>query len=315
MFDIANLLFSYSTNIIIVDDNEKYLESLLEGLRAKGLKCTGFSSPKEALSYILSNPNQYSFSQALKEVDDDSPLSQTTSHLCFDLSYIYKEAFKNKNSNEISVIILDQQMPDISGDQFAAIITDKNIKKLMLTGQLNDQKAIELLNAAIIDSYVEKKITNGIDIIYQKIVALQYRYFLDLNKHFNKFINSNNSILNQQEYKKIINEITSEHKIIEQYLLSKNGSRLFIKNNKEKIWFIVAQESDFEGWIETASLYDTNSEIISLLNQRSHLLFLFTEENEMELTPQYWKNFLHPADKINIGNEIIYYASITQNNC
>ena len=314
MFDISNLLFSHPTNVIIVDDNEEYLESLLEGLRAKGLKCIGFSSPKEALSYIFSNPNQYSFSQALKEIDDDSPLSQTTSHLYLDLSHIYKEAFKNKNLNEISVIILDQQMPDIPGDQFASIITDNNIKKLMLTGQLNDQKAIELLSAAIIDSYVEKKITNGIDIIYEKIVALQYRYFLDLNKHFNKIINAKNSILNQQEYKKLINKISSEHKVTEQYLLSKNGSRLFIKNNKEKIWFIVAQKSDFEGWIETASLHDTSPEVMSLLNQRSHLLFLFTEENEMELTPQHWANFLHPANEINIDNEVLYYAVILQNN-
>ena len=47
-----------SNRVVIVDDNEDYLESLLEGLREKGLKCIGFSSPKEALSYIFSNPNQ-----------------------------------------------------------------------------------------------------------------------------------------------------------------------------------------------------------------------------------------------------------------
>ncbi|MCD8542621.1 MAG: hypothetical protein LRY69_04220, partial [Gammaproteobacteria bacterium] len=194
MFDIKNLLFSYPTTVIVVDDNKEYLESLLNGLREKKIKCIGFQCPKEALSYIFSNPNQYEFSQALKEVEDDSPLPQTISHICLDLSNLYKAAFK-KSGNEISVIVLDQQMPDISGDQFASVITDGNIKKLMLTGQLNDQKAIELLNKDIIDSYVEKKISNGINVVYEKIIDLQNRYFLDLNKHLNKIINQKTHIL------------------------------------------------------------------------------------------------------------------------
>lgn len=314
MFDITKLIFSYPTIVVIVDDNEEYLKILLNGLKEKGIQCIGFHSPKEALLYISSNPNKYAFSQALQEIDVDSPLSQTTSHLCLNLSHINKEALKIKNPNEISVIILDQQMPDIPGDQFASIITDSNIKKLMLTGQLNDQKAIELLNAAIIDNYVEKKISNGIDVIYEKTIELQFRYFLDLNRHLNKIINSEKSILNHQEYKDLINEIANEHKPIEQYLLSKNGSRLFIKNNKEKIWLIIAEEVDFEGWIETASSYDIDSDIIPLLKNKSHLLFLFTEENEMELTPQHWKDFLHQASKIDSGNQAIYYAVIVQNN-
>jgi len=312
MFDIKNLLFSYPTTVVVVDDNEEYLESLLNGLREKKIKCIGFQYPKEALSYIFCNPNQYEFFQALKEVEHDSPLSQTTSHFCLDLSKLYEASFK-KGRNEISVVILDQQMPDISGDQFASIITDGNIKKLMLTGQLNDQKAIELLNQKIIDSYVEKKISNGVNVIYEKIIDLQNRYFVDLNKHFNKIVNQNNSILNQNEYKNIINKIASDYKITEQYILSKNGSRLFIKSGEDKIWLVMAEDNDFEGWIETASLYDSHSEVISLLEKRSHMLFLFTEKNEVELTPQHWGKFLYPTNKININNKLFYYAIISQN--
>jgi response regulator RpfG family c-di-GMP phosphodiesterase len=231
------------------------------------------------------------------------------SHIKIDLSKIYARAFSRSAPRDISVVVIDYHMPDISGEQVASAIIDNNIKKLMLTGQPNDQKAIQLLNDGFIDNYAEKKVINNVDHISTKIAKLQRQYFNSLCAPIKESIKKQCGIIYNNRYNEILERHIEQLNIVQHYLITNQGSRLLINQQGEQYWFIVATEEDFKGWAETAQYADAREAVQHRLASRTHLLFLFSD-TEQEQPPSQWSNYLHEAKSFSIGKENLYYALV-----
>ncbi len=309
MPNLAKTLFSYPTTTLIVDDDPGFLETLTHELTEKGLRCLPFSSPLQALEYLTLNPNSNWFESCLNAVEQDSPRVNTLHQLSIDLPDLLLEASAAAQTNEISTVIIDYHMPALAGDQFASSILDRRIQKLMLTGQMDAQKAIRLLNDRLIDQYTEKTISACTDAVYHQVINLQVRYFELLSHQAGHLFFTEEGIFSDLAYTRLLTDLIDQYQISEQYLISKKGSRVLIDSRGQQYWFIIADEDDYAGWIETAILAEANQKVIDQLRQREALLFLFTED-ENRLAPNAWLPHLHETQYFTTLATQHYYSVI-----
>lgn len=302
-------LFYHQTTVVLIDDNEDYLTSLCLGLEKKGLRCKAFSKPKDSLSYIYEHVQKDKNSKDNYFLDENQMIGDSLHNIVVDLSKIYKKYKDKDKENYISVVVSDYQMPEMNGDILFSAITDNKIKKLMLTGKVESEKAIELLNNQIINNFTEKTIVSGVEDIFQKVQELQTEYFNEQCRYL--LINNviNEKVVNDVSYNNLIESILNKGDVTEHYIISTTGSRLFINKHKEQIWLFIASEDDFLGWIETGETSDATKEILEKLNTRKCLLPLLTEEDQ-SLSPKHWGKFLCPCTPILIDGCKFYYSII-----
>lgn len=201
-------------------------------------------------------------------------------------------------------------MPSLRGDDLSIAVTNFYFKKLMLTGKVDYPTAIKLLNHKIIDNFIEKNPDNGTETIYKEICELQKNYFCDLIKPIVDHV-LNADIVYSEEYIKIIQKILNEYPIHEYYLLSQNGSQLFLEKNGKQHWLIISTPNEFQGWYTTADLADAPKAILNVLAEKTKLLFLF-EDKELKMGPNNWSNYLYSTTQVILKNTIFYYAIISE---
>lgn len=300
----------YPTRVVLLDDNEDFLKTLEKGLVERGINCISFTNPIKALDFVSNTLQRNRFSSAIQTDEDENTYMNSISQIKFDIRTIYNEIFNPHRFMDISVTVIDYDMPIMRGDEFCIALANTYLKKLMLTGQVDYPTAVSLLNHNIIDNYTEKSATNSIQAIYREICSLQTSYFCDLTKSIIDNI-FDSEIIYTDVYVKLVNDIIQSNAIIEHYTVSKNGSKLFLDKNGLQLWLIIATEDDLNGWYETAELADAPNDITTSLLKKSRLVFLF-DDTDTNVSPRCWGNFLYAANEMNCNDFTFYYSIISE---
>lgn len=173
-------LYYYPTNVVIIDDNPVFLSSLSQALQLTSphLQHDIYSNPAEALEKINANYTQLQQQQILHPDPDQENASQ----FVFDvLNQGNQVKTKSCRSSEISVLVVDLDMPGIDGIEFCKKIQSPNIKKILLTGTTETERVLNAFNNDDIHFYISKSQDNMDTLLEQAIERLQYEYFIDLS--------------------------------------------------------------------------------------------------------------------------------------
>ncbi len=173
-------LYYYPTNVVIIDDNPVFLSSLSQALQLTSphLQHDIYSNPTEALEKI--NANYLQLQQ--QTITPPDPDEENASQFVFDVlnrgNHVKTQALI---ANEISVLVVDLDMPDIDGIEFCKKIQSPNIKKILLTGTNETERVLNAFNNDDIHFYISKSQENMDTLLEQAIERLQYEYFIDLS--------------------------------------------------------------------------------------------------------------------------------------
>lgn len=298
--------YFHPTTVVLVDDNELFLESMSESLKRKGIKVITFSSPEKAYLYLESQarPTPLLVRQKAGEESADENFS-----IKIDFSAIHQKIQASEKYNEISVVIADYEMPGMRGDDFLSLIGNKSIKKILLTGKADYKTAIDLLNHKVIDSFVEKNPLRGIQSLYHQIVKLQSAYFNDLTRPLAEHLSVEISYINSVEYQEIVNEMLNTHNVAEHYLISSSGSRLMLTQEKIQLWLFITTKSEIDDWLDVANNSDNVSDdIIQGLVSYSKAPFLYGEK-ELNAPPSTWEKYLISLHSAGMKGNKFYYGN------
>ena len=182
MTDTQIFPYFHPTTAIFVDDNADFLQSLVLHLPG-ALAYQTFASPERALARINQRPAQpplYArcFSQLRRGDDQDD--AQRLIHL--DLNLIEQEVSNAERFREVSVVIVDYDMPAMSGLTFVRQIKDPQVKKILLTGVADEKIAVKAFNEGLIDRFIRKHEPDAIQILNRSIVELERAYFADVSR-------------------------------------------------------------------------------------------------------------------------------------
>jgi CheY-like chemotaxis protein len=235
----------YPTEVIFVDDSESYLQMLslfFKDIRSILLKT--FKDPQEALAYIKTRAT----AQQQINWEQENCFTPNCYALKLNVFSLHKQIYNPHRYAQISVVIADYDLTEkcMDGIEFCRRIDDKNIQKILFTGQTDREFVIQAFNEGIIQQYLPKSNVKNIKDILDIIKAAQSRYFMACTASLDVALRSDQRFplaLHSKKFHQLFNRIIEQHNIIEYYLLDGVGSFLLV-DGSNKTQLLVVQNED-----------------------------------------------------------------------
>lgn len=298
----------HPTTIMCVDDDPKIHEFITPNvINTNATKI--FNNAEKALAYINNEYKSDSFLKRCISLTDTEVRGQRVAQL--NIENIHKEIYSLQRFKQISVLILDYAMAEMHGIEFAKQLKSKDIKIIMLTGEVDYQIALEAFNEQLIHKFIKKNDANLFQILIGAIEELQKDYFIE---HSNPAINiltgndnPNAEIFFDHHYADLVKATIKQNKIYEYYLIDAYGSYLMLDRRAHPSWLLLRSTQDFDLMLDYALQNKAPETVITALKNREKMLFLGAKEN----SKLDWDKLLHPVQALD-DNKKYFYAYITQ---
>ncbi|MDF2690221.1 MAG: response regulator FixJ [Gammaproteobacteria bacterium] len=305
----------HPSTIILLDDDVHFLKSLALQLSACS-SCLPYQNPFEALEFI----RKYQVEPFTDRcIIHNSAIAQDEPELKIDLRQIYKELFNPHRFSEITVALVDYSMPGMNGVEFCRQIKNRDIKKIMLTGEADAAIAVQAFNEGVIDKFIMKGASDMIEEVNKAIYEMQLKYYLDLSRVLTVALENNQafapSFLNDPEFSQLFYKIIEQNKIVEFYLLENTGNFLLMDAKGKISWLVVCDEAQMKLFYEFAKSeheqepVEDSDKIVSSIAKRQKIPFFFLERS-YDIPVYEWEPYLHPATEVQTKVRKYYYALI-----
>jgi CheY-like chemotaxis protein len=207
----------YPTVVAFIDDSQSFL-SAVELSMSSHFSCITFTDPIRALNHAnnLNNVNWNAFAN-----NDYSYASDSEQFIKNTLNLSVNKITDTGRYDEISVVVVDYDMPEMNGLEFCRKLKNPNIKKILLTGQAGFDEAIRAFNDNIINYYIQKSDNNLFENLSRAIQELQNRYFLDISSYIKiRAIDNKRSLFSDAKLSEYFTGLVRQYDIVEYYYLT-----------------------------------------------------------------------------------------------
>lgn len=310
----------HPTTVFLVDDDQKYLESIRTELDFKHANYKSYNDPIEALNFLTKDYQPDPFTRRCI----DHPEQIDPDHRGIDVQpyQIIQEVYNPNRFEQVSVIITDQAMPRLSGLELCREARGVPAKKLMLTGEATTQEAVVAFNEHIIDQFILKSAANFVDTLNNAIYDLQRAHFQELSQVVLESITQSlehyaTSCLADNGYARYFEKLCKQHEIVEYYLTNVYGNYLCLDFNGKPSWVAAVTEEVMCGYdLAIDDWPNTPATVVEGIKQRKMIPLLSPEQNRLLFTSD-WEPFMYPITHTIEGqtlanqNETLYVAYIT----
>jgi CheY-like chemotaxis protein len=304
--------FKYPTQVICLDDDEIFLDSVKKYITTNNkipiMKKDPIKAYNEFHNSSITYPKVDNFLNriTLEEEDNDDYSEIDTIGYQKIIDLIYEKS----RFNEQAVFIVDYSMPIINGIDFCRKIKNMRAKKVILTGYDDYKLAVSALNHKIIDRYLVKDINQIREELNEVIDTMLWEYFCD----FSNEIYPLNALHRNQDFINTFNKWLFENKIIEFYQCDSIGSYLGLNAQGTFFWFLLSNEEQINQYYVTAVNADYNSEFVNALRSKKNLIFLLSDEEKKKPISN-WNKYMFPIKgSFKVNNEVFYYSTLTGEN-
>jgi CheY-like chemotaxis protein len=255
------------------------------------------TDPNNALKRIqtTSEFNQQNLLEYLNDIDLDEefdcPLNMT-------VSKIADIAHEANRSRTITVLVVDQSMPNMTGLELCQCLKNSSIKKIMLTGEASSALAIEAFNKGLIDHFISKAENSSlIPHLESAIHHLQCKYFQERSALILAACKAQpTSFLKSHLFLDHFNLFLKDKEIVEFYLLDTMGSFLGKDAAGKTHHFLVKSEKQMADLLDIAESAEGDDPLIQSLEEMTAMIYFFRPE-ERDLEVSAWKKMMRPITK------------------
>lgn len=164
----------FPSTVMFIDDKRSFLYNLSLGL-PKDIAYEMYNSPLHALKVLESTSYQDEAIRKRAIAGTVHPSGEPLTDFAFEGSAdaVSHEVYNQLRFQEITVVIVDYNMPDMNGLEFCKKIDRQWVKLILLTSQSDSNLAIDALNRADIDYYIQKQQPNLGEIVSDQVHKLQ----------------------------------------------------------------------------------------------------------------------------------------------
>jgi CheY-like chemotaxis protein len=234
----------YPTTVLLIDDDEKYLNVLKDSVIGPH---KAFTKPYEAVKYL--STAHFTSLEDYCATDNGMPGAET--HLIeVDLSKVHECVYSPQRFEEVSVVVVDYQMPGMNGIDFCKSIRSSNFKIILLTGEATHALAVDAFNDSIIDQFIQKSTPYLHRELSKTIAEMQFRHFQDVSAYLiNSFVNNGKTaprFLQNGHFVTFFRDILKKHHVAEYYLLNHFGDFVMITQAGKIMYFMVRDDQTFD---------------------------------------------------------------------
>lgn len=306
----------YPTTVIVVDDNPTVLKNVQLKI-GKIVPCKAFLIPEEALDYLEKDIDRNKALNGIINIDTESTSYSYDSEqlpLQYNVTKIHKNVYNKDRFSDVSLVIVDYAMPSMNGEEFCKKIRQMKgsaVKIIMLTGEADDPKAIQLFNAGIIDRFF-RKTQQGVDEDLKNcVLEMQSHFFKDITFPIVQGLASEqDSSLGDPAFIEFFNKICRDISATSYYLIEISGSFIFFDNAGKTTWLIIKTLRELE---ETSQQIESHisEEIIDSIYKGEVVPYFGNSEIECYSDEEKLKKSLHKAQRLN-GKQVYCYALLEE---
>ncbi len=308
-------LFHHPTSIAIIDDDQYFLESISFYLSDDFL-CKTFNLPEQALLHILKQEemreqNHRFFTDPDKKLPPNA--LQTTDRLIqWEANKLYNFLETPQRFEELSIAVIDYDMPGMNGLELCRQIADYPLKKILLTGKTGTDTVINAFNEGIIDCYLMKQDNNLTEKLHYEILRLQKRYFNYVSNQIKPIrCLENLNFLDDPAFENMFENIIHTRHIDEFYISTSPNGMLLVHKDGNICFLTICKEEQYARHISYAEKLNAPAQLISMLRNQQ-ILTMFPTSNgyyspELEKT---WNEYIWPTQKLEGKNTNWFFCLI-----
>lgn len=272
-------LYFYPTQIVFVDDNHDFLETLSTAF-INQFNVKSFDNAELALKYINESQREASL-----VASDDKPKLQGDSDAWVKrvLTHQNVKRFDEMRIKEISVLVVDYSMPTMNGIEFCEQIKNSAIKRILLTGHATPADAVRAFNSNTIHYYLKKNDENMLQDLEVAIQQLQHAYFNELSSSLKtEAIDSGTPFFADPKLAHYFQETCESLGVVEYYYLS-NPSRFALRTrNRNNFSCVIYTEEDMAEHLQILMEEGAPQELCSALESRKFVPLFKTADGFYE---------------------------------
>lgn len=297
----------FPTTVVLVDDDVSFLTCLSDALSGVDITCKTFSDPEKALDFIndVSSTNRLDYSDLIRDGEEST---SDWKSILLNISGMHREIYSSDRFMKISVLVSDYSLPRMNGAELCSRVSDKNIQRVLLTGVVDDRKAIEAFNNGYITRFIKKDSDNFTAMFADTVKRSIYQYFKPYTNYISKHISTIEAThLMDPIFADFFFKLYRQNDYIEDYMLDECGSYLFLDEDGNASMLSVVTENEICRLIEIGiQSEDIETDVLNKLQSRKYML---VSHNRMGTLPPIseWSRYLCPAEKLD-GYQTYYYA-------
>lgn len=298
--------FFYPTTVMFVDDDPHYLTSLGLGMRREGAYRL-FISPDDALDF-LDGRGGAEVTDGCVSVFGDNPDPVADHVIRFDLRAIARTLFNPNRFDEVSVVVVNYDMPGMNGVEFCRRLAGRSVKKLMLTGSADERVAVEAFNEGVIDGYLSKGAQGGVEPVLARIAELQRRYFADLSRFVGQALAYDHmEFVRSTAFRELFERLCDERGVVEYYVSNEPAGLVLVDGEGRISLLAVRSDAQMEEVRALAVEMRVEKAVVVAIAQRRKMPVFWWGEGSHEGEPWAWERHLFPAEPLD-GE--YYYALV-----
>jgi CheY-like chemotaxis protein len=247
---------SYPASVVFVDDNESYLNALRRFFPDISTNLF-FTRPQTALAYIRKHARENSLAFA----PASAGLTETGLERLVERSAERDIVAQDSRFAEVAAVVVDYDMPGLSGVEFLSSISHLRCAKVLLTGVADETVAVKAFNAGIVDLYLRKSDAGSASRLVNFLKDAR-------NRHCSESgwlgLGENGLTYCDPRTRNVIDQVVAAERIVEYYWRPEQNAILMFDREGNPSVFLAWAEND---WIAQAEIVADESGPADLLRQ------------------------------------------------
>ncbi len=302
------LPFFHPTRVAFVDDDRAFL-NLLPLRINPNLPFLRFDSARELLSELASGYLQASLDldwwDAYVSDRDDEANDQL---VAFDKSMIFLRVFNRARFGLISVVVIDFQMPEMSGIDLCRKLAHLPCKKILLTGQADAALAVNAFNEGLIDLFLPKLHPDLDGELNRAIERFQYAFLEQATGVIAAVLKAMDpGVWDSPSFSSFLHRICSDRGIVEYYAIEEPKGYLLVDADGRAGLLLLFDDRQLEAQAASAAASRApEGVVVRVQSRRGALYFPYDDSSRVLSADQWWAGCvpLHPLP----GCDDRYYA-------
>lgn len=308
----------FPTTVALVDDNENYLSTLRLKLDPSKALYTFHTDAKKAYEYLKEAATPPDFLKRCVNQEIDTMRGHRT--IDINLYPIRESVYNPDRFQQLSVLVIDQEMPGMKGLEICEKLKGTPIRKILLTGEVKDERAIQAFNTGVIDQFIPKNADNFYELLNNTISAQQKIFIESVTGSVSSGLTQmrqgySPSCLLDPKFIELQEKLVKENNVCEYYLSDDNGSYLFLDQKGTPSWLVLKDTDEVEAdyYLADDSDEPPSEDILLDLKEGKLVLHLFTEDEDKNVEPVDWKKYglLHKAKVLKGETQKYHYAYVS----
>ena len=307
--------YYHPTSVIIVDDDALLVQSIAGLMQSIGQTYNAFDNPQKALDFVLAQnhkfPTNDDFFSAYPEIFNISELQRGDLLIKLKTSSFMNVLNNSDRFSQISVAIVDYDMPDMTGIDFCRKLSELPLKKIILTGRASQKQAVNAFNERIIDCFFNKQEQHLEDKLLQEVVKLQKDFFSH-NTETLKLACSlqQTEFIIDSAFHNVLMPIISENGIVEYYLNTHPPGLLMFNADGQPRLVLVYDEQRLQAHYEIAQEAGAPTEVLNKISSQKFIPLFPTKSGYYEpYVGNIWQKYFWPMQRIS-GQKDWYVSDI-----